>query len=153
MTIDNLIKQIDVRAQYKALGLGELSLTDSELKTQLTNFLNTAIADIVMNTNVSGAQFNVKVANGNITVSLSVNGNSVNNYGALVLAVQEYLKNEVAYLWWLENEPRYADDSARELLKGVVRSRISAHVNEAIPPKREFKAKEIPVTKVEFDYE
>ena len=117
----------------------------------MTNFLNTAIADIVMNTNVSGAQFNVKVANGK--VSLSVNGNSVNNYGALVLAVQEYLKNEVAYLWWLENEPRYADDSARELLKGVVRSRISAHVNEAIPPKREFKAKEIPVTKVEFDYE
>ena len=147
MTIDNLINAIDVRAKYKALGLGELA--DAELKTQLTNFLNTAVADIVMNTNVSGAQFNVKVANGNITVSLSVNGNSVNNCGALTLAVQEYLENEVAYMWWLENEPRYADGSARELLKGVVRSRISAHVNEAIPPKREFKAKEIPVT---FDY-
>lgn len=153
MTIDNLINAIDVRAKYKALGLGELMLTDTELKTQLTNFLNTAVADIVKNTNVSGAQFNVKVANGNITVSLSVNGNSVNNYGALTLAVQEYLKNEVEYMWWLENEPRYADDSARELLKGVVRSRISAHVNEAIPPKREFKAKETPVTKVVFDYE
>ena len=34
----------------------------------------------------------------------------------------------------------------------VVRSRISAHVNEAIPPKREFKAKEVPITKVEYDY-
>ena len=43
MTIDNLINAIDVRAKYKALGLGELSLTDSELKAQLTNFLNTAI--------------------------------------------------------------------------------------------------------------
>ena len=79
MTIDNVINAIDVRAKYKALGLGELMLTDTELKTQLTNFLNTAVADIVKNTNVSGAQFNVKVANGNITVSLSVNGNSVNN--------------------------------------------------------------------------
>lgn len=153
MTVENLIEKIDVRAQYKALGLGELSLTDSELKAQLSNLLNTAIADIVQDINIDGVVFNVKVANGNITVSLSVNGNSVNNYGALTLAVQEYLKNEVEYMWWLENEPRYADDSARELLKGVVRSRISAHVNEAIPPKREFKAKETPVTKVVFDYE
>lgn len=153
MTVENLINGIDIRAQYKALGLGELKLTDAELKTRLTNFLNTAIADIVQDTNVSGAQFNVKVVNGNITASLSVNGNSVNNVGALTLAVQEYLENEVAYMWWLENEPRYADDSVRELLKGVVRSRISAHVNEAIPPKREFVRKEIPVVKVVFDYE
>jgi hypothetical protein len=153
MTVENLIEKINIREQYKAYGLGELKLTDAELKTQLTNLLNTAIADIVNNTNVSGAQFNVKVANGNITVSLSVNGNSVNNYGALTLAVQEYLENEVAYMWWFENEPRYADDSARELLKGIVKSRICAHVNEAIPPKREFKAKETPVTRIEYDYE
>lgn len=153
MTVENLINGIDIRAQYKALGLGELKLTDAELKTRLTNFLNTAIADIVQNINIDGAEFNVKVVNGNITASLSVNGNSVNSLGALTLAVQEYLENEVAYMWWLENEPRYADGSARELLKGVVRSRISAHVNEAIPPKRELVAKEIPVTKVVFDYE
>lgn len=152
MTVENFFKQIDVRAQYKALGLGELALTDAELKTQLTNLLNIAVEDIVKNTNVSGAQFNVKVANGNITVSLSVNGNSVNNYGALTLAVQEYLKNEVEYLWWLENEPRYANDSARELLKGVVKSRIMDFVKKAFPPKREMVSKEVPVTRVEYDY-
>ena len=153
MTVENLIKKIDVRAQHKALGLGELSLTDSELRARLSNLLNTAIADIVQNINIDSAVFNVKVTNGAVVVSLSVDGSSVNDIEALEAAVLEYLENEVAYMWWLENEPRYADGSARELLKHVVKSRIGAHVNETIPPKREMKLKEVPVTKVEYDYE
>lgn len=153
MTVENLIKKIDVRAQYEALGLGGLSLTDSELRAQLSNLLNTAIADIVQDINIDGAVFNVKVTNGAVVVSLSVDGSSVNDIEALETAVLEYLENEVAYMWWLENEPRYADGSARKLLKDVVKRRISAHVNEAIPPKREMKPKEVPVTKVEYDYE
>ena len=153
MTIENLTKQIDVRAQYKALGLGELPLTDSELKAQLTNYLNTAIADIVQDINIDGAVFNVKVTNGAVAVSLSVDGSNVNDIEALEAAVQEYLENEVSYMWWLENEPRYADGSARELLKDVVERRILCFVAETIPPKREMKPKEVPVTRVEYDYE
>lgn len=152
MTVENLIKKIDVRAQYKALGLGELPLTDSELKAQLTNYLNTAIADIVQNINIDGVVFNVKVTNGAVAVSLSVDGSNVNDID-LKTAVQEYLENEVSYMWWLENEPRYADGSARELLKGVVKSRIMDFVKEAFPPKREMKPKEVPVTRTEYDYE
>lgn len=150
MTIENLTKQIDVRAQYKALGLGELPLTDSELKAQLTNYLNTAIADLVQNINVDGAEFNVKVASGVVAVSLSVDGSNVDDIEALEAAVLEYLENEVAYMWWLENEPRYADGSARELLKDVVKKRILCFVAETIPP---MKLKEKPVTRVEYDYE
>ena len=153
MTIENLTKQIDVRAQYKALGLGELPLTDSELKAQLTNYLNTAIAELVQDINIDGVVFNVKVTNGAVAVSLSVDGSNVNDIEALKTAVQEYLENEVSYMWWLENEPRYADGSARELLKDVVKRRILCFVAETIPPKREMKLKEVPVTRVEYDYE
>lgn len=153
MTIENLTKQIDVRAQYKALGLGELPLTDSELKAQLTNYLNTAIADIVQDINIDGAVFNVKVTNGAVAVSLSVDGSDVNDIEAIKTAVQEYLENEVSYMWWLENEPRYADGSARELLKNIVKRRILCFVAETVPPKREMKPKEVPVTRVEYDYE
>ena len=153
MTIENLTKQIDVRAQYKALGLGELPLTDSELKAQLTNYLNTAIAELVQDINIDGAVFNVKVTNGAVAVSLSVDGSNVNDIEALKTAVQEYLENEVSYMWWLENEPRYADGSARKLLKDVVKRRILCFVAEIIPPKREMKPKEVPVAKVEYDYE
>ena len=153
MTIENLTKQIDVRAQYKALGLGELPLTDSELKAQLTNYLNTAIADIVQDINIDGAVFNVKVTNGAVAVSLSVDGSNVNDIEALKTAVQEYLENEVSYMWWLENEPRYADGSARKLLKDVVKRHILCFVAETVPPKREMKPKEVPVTRVEYDYE
>lgn len=153
MTIENLIEKIDVRAQYKALGLGELPLTNLELKAQLINHLNTAIADIVQDINIDGAVFNVKVTNGAVVVSLSVDGSSVNDIEALEAAVLEYLENEVAYMWWLENEPRYADGSARELLKNVVERRILCFVAEAVPSKREMKPKEVPVTKVEYDYE
>lgn len=153
MTIENLTKQIDIRAQYKALSLGELPLTDSELKAQLTNYLNTAIADIVQDINIDGAVFNVKVTNGAVAVSLSVDGSDVNDIEALKTAVQEYLENEVSYMWWLENEPRYADGSARELLKNVVKRRILCFVAETVPPKREMKPKEVPVTRVEYDYE
>ena len=153
MTIENLTKQIDVRAQYKALGLGELPLTDSELKAQLTNYLNTAITDIVQDINIDGAVFNVKVTNGAVAVSLSVDGSDFNDIEALKTAVQEYLENEVSYMWWLENEPRYADGSARELLKNIVKRRILCFVAETVPPKREMKPKEVPVTRVEYDYE
>lgn len=153
MTVENLTKQIDVRAQYKALGLGELSLTDSELKAQLSNLLNTAIADIVQDINIDGTVFNVKVASGVVAVSLSVDGSNVDDIEALEAAVLEYLENEVAYMWWLENEPRYADGSARELLKDIVERRILCFVAETIPFKREMKPKEVPVTKVEYDYE
>ena len=153
MNVDNLIERIDIRAQYKAYGLGELPLTDDALKTKLTNHLNTAIADLVQNINVDGAEFNVKVVNGAITVSLSVDGSSVNNIEAVKAAVREYLENEVSYMWWLENEPRYADGSARELLKDVVKRRILCFVAETVPPKREMKLKEVPVTRVEYDYE
>ena len=153
MTIENLTKQIDVRAQYKALGLGELPLTDSELKAQLTNYLNTAIAELVQDINIDGVVFNVKVTNGAVAVSLSVDGSNVNDIEALKTAVQEYLENEVSYMWWLENEPRYADGSARELLKDVVKRRILCFVAETIPPKRDMKLKEVPVTRVEYDYE
>ena len=153
MNVDNLIERIDIRTQYKAYGLGELPLTDDALKTKLTNHLNTAIADLVQNINVDGAEFNVKVVNGAITVSLSVDGSSVNNIEAVKAAVKEYLENEVSYMWWLENEPRYADGSARELLKDVVKRRILCFVAETVPPKREMKPKEVPVTRVEYDYE
>lgn len=153
MTIENLTKQIDVRAQYKALGFGELPLTDSELKAQLTNYLNTAIADIVQDINIDGAVFNVKVTNGAVAVSLSVDGSDVNDIEALKTAVQEYLENEVSYMWWLDNEPRYADGSTRELLKNIVKRRILCFVAETVPPKREMKLKEVPVTRVEYDYE
>ena len=153
MNVDKLIERIDIRAQYKAYGLGELPLTDDALKTKLTNHLNTAIADLVQNINVDGAEFNVKVVNGAITVSLSVDGSNVNDIEALKTAVQEYLENEVSYMWWLENEPRYADGSARELLKDVVKRRILCFVAETVPPKREMKPKEVPVTRVEYDYE
>lgn len=153
MTIENLTKQIDIRAQYKALGLGELPLTDSELKAQLTNYLNTAIAELVQSINIDGVVFNVKVTNGAVAVSLSVDGSDVNDIEALEAAVLEYLENEVAYMWWLENEPRYADGSARELLKDVVKRRILCFIAETIPPKREMKLKEVPVTRVEYDYE
>lgn len=153
MTVDKLIERIGIRAQYKAYGLGELPLTDDALKTKLTNHLNTAIADLVQNINVDGAEFNVKVVNGAITVSLSVDGSNVNDIEALKTAVQEYLENEVSYMWWLENEPRYADGSARELLKDVVKRRILCFVAETVPPKREMNPKEVPVTRVEYDYE
>lgn len=153
MTVENLIKKIDVRAQYKALGLGELPLTDSELRAQLSNLLNTAIAELVQNINIDGAVFNVKVTNGAVAVSLSVDGSNVDDIEALEAAVLEYLENEVAYMWWLDNEPRYADGSARELLKDIVERRILCFVAETIPFKREMKPKEVPVTKVEYDYE
>lgn len=153
MTVDNLIAKIDIRSQYKAYGLGNLSLTDSELKTQLTNLANTAIAELVQDTNVSGAEFNVKVVSGTLVVSLEVDNNSVSDIEDLKVAVNEYLENEVAYLWWLENEPRYADGSARKLLKDVVKRHILRFVIETVPPKREMVAKEIPLTRTEYDYE
>lgn len=152
MNVGKFIERIDIRAQYKAYGLGELPLTDDALKTKLTNHLNTAIADLVQNINVDGAEFNVKVVNGAITVSLSVDGSNVNDIEALKTAVKEYLENEVSYMWWLENEPRYADGSARELLKHVVKRCILCFVAETVPPKREMKLKEVPVTRVEYDY-
>lgn len=153
MTVDNLIAKIDIRSQYKAYGLGNLSLTDSELKTQLTTLLNTAIAELVQDTNVDGAEFNVKVVSGTLVVSLEVDNKSVSDIEDLEVAVNEYLENEVAYLWWLENEPRYADGSARKLLKDVVKRHILRFVAETVPPKREMVAKEIPLTRVEYDYE
>lgn len=153
MSVESIIKKIDVRAQYKAYGLGDLPLTDSELNAQLANHINTAIMALVQGTDVDGAELNVKVVSGNVVVSLKVKGNSVNGIEALSAAVDEYLENEVAYLWWVENEPRYADNTMRELLKGVVKQRVAAFVEDTIPPKRNMKAKEVPVVKVEFDYE
>lgn len=153
MNVDKLIERIDIRAQYKAYGLGELPLTDDALKTKLTNHLNTAIADLVQNINIDGAEFNVKVVNGTITVSLSVDGSSVNNIEAVKAAVKEYLENEVVYLWWLEIEPRFANGSNRFLLKDIVKKRILAFVKETIPPKRQMVPRIVNDTHIEYDYE
>ena len=91
--------------------------------------------------------------NGAITVSLSVDGSSVNNIEAVKAAVKEYLENEVVYLWWLEIEPRFANDSNRFLLKDIVKKRILAFVKETIPPKRQMVPRVVNDTHIEYDYE
>ena len=111
MTINELIARINIREQYNAAGYGELQCSDEELNAQLTNCVNTAIDNLLAQK--GDAKYNVAIdAKGNITVSIGVHANIV----AVNTAVIEFLVNEVAYLWWMDNMPQHADASARALL-------------------------------------
>lgn len=149
ISVNELIDEIDVRSEYdhraKMLCMDSLALTAEDLNAQLKKHVHTALAEVPTYAKTQGYVLVVQVSGDNIVIAFPEGVDAMDGaLGKMEAAVKEFLKNEAAYLWWMDVNPEVADGSARLLLRNRIKQTMSGAIPANTPPKRELKRVFVP---------